>query len=608
MPSLGLSPATTCFVILGLVLVLFVWNRIPIGIVSIGAALALYATGIVDLNQALSGFGDPVVIFIASLFVVSEGLDATGVTAWAGQQLIERVGNSQTRLLVLTMLLGAAVSALITPNGAVAALMPMVVLLAMRLGQSPSLLLMPLAFGAHAGSLLLLTGTAINVIVSDAAVSVGEPPFGFFEYALVGIPLLLGTVAIVVLFGDRLLPRRTPKSMPPNLSDYARTMLKHYRLPSGLVRLRVERGSPLVGTGRAALDLKAYPGAELVGVHAGGGGVPVGEDFHVDDVLVLRGSTEAMYRLADGKVLAPQTSVAPSVNGTSALVNGETGVAELVIPPRSDAIGMPVFPGMVASSGDLVILAIQRQGEGLGPRETPLAAGDTLLVQGTWEALEANEDDADVMVVNSPEVVRRQAVPLGPGAGRAIAVLVGMVVLLATGVVPPAVGSLLAACAVILLGVLSVNQAYRSISWTTIVLIAGMIPLSQAIQQTGAAEQIAQGLVRLVGDRGPYPLLIGLLLLTAVLGQLISNTATALVVIPIALSAAAAFGISGRPLLMAVNVVCAAAFLTPVATPGNMMVMGPAGYHFSDYWKLGLPMLLWFLVVALVVVPLIWRF
>ena len=166
---------------------------------------------------------------------------------------------------------------------------------------------------------------------------------------------------------------------------------------------------------------------------------------------------------------------------------------------------------------------------------------------------------------------------------------------------------MLAACALILLGVLSVNQAYRAISWTTIVLLGGIIPLSNALQSTGAAQLIAER-TGVVGRRRPVPLLIGLILITAVLGQLISNTATALVVIPIALSAAAAFGVSGKPLLMAVNVMSAAAFLTPVATPGNMMVMGPGGYQFGDYWKLGLPLLLWFMVIALVWVPLIWRF
>ncbi|MBV9355300.1 MAG: SLC13 family permease [Chloroflexi bacterium] len=601
------APSTICFIVLAGAVVLFVWNRLPIGIVAIAVALSLWATGVLSLNQALSGFGDPVVIFIATLFIVSEALDATGVTTWAGQLLIARVGDSQTRLLVLSMLLAAGLSALVSPNGAVAALMPMLVILAVRLGRSPSLLLMPLAFAAHAGSLLLLIGTPISVLVSETAMTAGEPGFGFFEFALVGVPLLLGTVAIVVLFGQRLLPSRTPKSIPPNLSGYARTIRKHYQLPEGLVRLRVEHGSPLIGTRRAALDLSPYASTSLIGVYTAGGGPRTDEIFQADDVLVVRGDAEATRRLADVELLAPHAE--PAANSRmDSLISGEVGVAEIVIPPRSAAIGMPVFPGMVTGSGDMVILAAQRGGEDLGPRETTLAVGDTLLIQGTWDALAANEDDPDVLVVDSPEIIRRQSVPLGPGSGRAIAVLLGMVVMLATGLVPAAVAALLAACTLILLGVLTPSRAYRAISWSTVVLIGGMIPLSHALQTTGAAEIIAESLVRVVGDSGPYVLLIGLVLITAVLGQMISNTATVLVVIPIALSAAAAFGVSGRPLLMAVNVMSAAAFLTPVATPGNMMIMGPGGYRFGDYARLGLPLLLWYGVVAVALVPVIWRF
>jgi di/tricarboxylate transporter len=604
---LGWSESTTCLVILAAVVVLFISNRIPIGIVAIGAALALYFTGILGLNQVLIGFGDPVVIFIATLFIVSEGLDATGVTTWVGQQLIAQAGQSQTRLLVLTMLLVAGLSALISPNGSVAALLPVVVVTAIRLGRSPGLLLMPLAFAAHAGSLLVLTGTPVSVLVSEAAVEAGEQGFGYFTFALVGIPLLLGTMAIVVLFGPRVLPQRTAKSIPPNLSDYARTIRKHYRLPEGLVRLRVESDSPLVGTPRSTLDLRPFPDTTLVGVHAGGGGPPATELFEADDILIVRGKADSVRKLTDDKLLAPHSEpAAPPI--ADSLISGEFGVAEIVIPPRSGSIGTPVFPGMVTSSGDLVILAVQRQGEDLGPHESLLRVGDTLLVEGTWDALEASTDDSDILVVDSPELVRRQAVPMGPGAGRAIAVLVAFVALLASGAVPAAIAGLLAACAMVLLGAVTVNQAYRAVSWTTIVLLGGMIPLSHAIQETGAAELIAQALVRGVGGAGPQALLIGLVLLTIVLGQLISNMTTALIVIPIALSAATAMEVSGRPLLMAVNVAAAAALLTPVATPANMMVMGPGGYLFNDYWKLGLPVLLWFLVVATVLVPLIWRF
>jgi di/tricarboxylate transporter len=231
-----------------------------------------------------------------------------------------------------------------------------------------------------------------------------------------------------------------------------------------------------------------------------------------------------------------------------------------------------------------------------------------MLLQGTWKALDTHLDDPDVLVVSSPELVRRQAVPMGPGAKQAVVILFGMVLLLATGIVPPAVAGLLAAGAIILTGIMTVEQSYRAISWTTVILVGAMMPLSTAMVETGAAKLLAERLVLMVGDAGPMALLAGLFILTAVMGQLISNTATALIVIPIGVAAAASMGISPKPVLMSTAVAAAGAFLTPIATPTNLMVMGPGGYAFSDYWKLGLPLLIWFFIVAVFIVPLIWRF
>jgi di/tricarboxylate transporter len=508
--------------VLGGVIVVFVWDRLPVEMVAVGVALTLWATGVLDLQQSLAGFGDPAVIFIASLFVVSEGLEASGVTAWAGEELIARVGASRTRLIGLTMLLVAGVTALISVNGAVAALAPVAVVTAVRLGRRPSQLLMPVAFAAHAGSLLLLTGTPVNVIVSEAADKAGVGSFGFFEFALVGIPILLGTVAIVLLFGDLLLPDRKAKTVSRDFSDHARTLVEHYELTDG-----------------------------------------------------------------------------------AQLFNQRKGLAEVVIPPRSGLVGETAFPGMVTESGDLVILAIRRKGDELAG-EGKLAEGDTLLLQGTWRALDRQLVDPDVLVVDEPELVRRQAVALGPGSTQAILVLIGMVVLLATGAVPPAVAGLLAAGGMVLSGVLSLEQAYRGVAWTTVVLVAGMFSLSAAMTETGAAAKLADALVDIVGDAGPHMLLLGIFVLTAVLGQLISNMATALIVIPVALSAATDMNVSAKPVLMAVAVSAAASFLTPVATPANLMVMGPGGYRFGDYWKLGLPLLALFGVVAVFLVPVFW--
>jgi di/tricarboxylate transporter len=536
-PRLGggraVSDSAITFVVLGVVVVLFVWNRVAPEIVALGAAIALYAAGVLDANQVFAGFGDPVVPFLAGLFVISEGLDAAGVTGWAGQQLISRAGG-RSRLVVALLAFVAILSALITPNGAVAALLPMAVLVALRIRRAPSQLLMPLAFAASAGSLLVLTGSPVNLLVSEAsAAAVPGGGFGFLAFAVAGVPLVIGAVAAGVLLGPRLLPAREPGTMTADLSRHARTLARQYDLDQRIL--------------------------------------------HGDEV-------------------------------SAGLLSRESGVAEVVIPPRSELVGETFFPGMVTSSGDLIVLAIQRAGQNLAEGKTVLQEGDTLLLAGSWVALDKNLERPEVLVVDPPDAVRRQAVPLGPGSERAIAVLVGTVVLLATGVVPAAVASVLGAGAMVVLGVLTVDKAYRSISWTTVVLIGAMIAVSTAVKDTGAARQMADALVDVVGGAGSYALLSGLFVLTATLGQLISNTATALIVIPIAVSAANQLDVSPRPVLMSVAVAAAASFLTPVATPANLMIMGPGGYRFGDYWKLGLVLMALFFAVSVFLVPVVWKF
>ena len=599
-----MSPVTTTFAIVAAIVVLFIWDRLPVVLVALGTALALWATGVLDLQQALGGLGDPTVIFIASLFVVSGALDATGVTTWAGQLLVSRAGESRPRQLVLIMLLVALLTALISVNGAVAALLPVVVVMAVRLGRPASQLLMPLVFSAHAGSMLALTGTPVNVLVAEAAADAGGGPLRYFEFAWVGIPLLLGVVAIVVLFGERLLPNRSGQTMPVDLSRHARTLIEHYRLDGDVVELRLRAGSPWVGAGRDAVDLGPWPGLTLVSVQAAGGGPVHGRPLAEGDRVIVRGAADAAGRLAADRHLALRPDAAQE-GVAETFFNKASGLAEVVIPPRSGLIGQAMFPGMITPSGDLVVLSVQRRGEDLAPKE-PLAAGDTLLLQGTWKALDTHLADPDVVVVDSPEMVRRQAVPLGAGSTVAIVVLLGMVAALATGALPAAVAGLLAACALVLFGVVSVEEAYRSINWTTVILVGAMTPLSTAMTQTGAATLLADGLIRVVGGAGPYALLAGLFLLTAILGQLISNMATALIMIPIAVAAARELGISPLAVLMSVNVAAAAAFLTPVATPVNLMVMAPAGYQFGDYWKLGSICLLWVFLVAVFLVPVFW--
>lgn len=611
-----MSPIASIAAIVALTVILFVSNKLPVVLVAMMTALALWASGVLTIEQALGGFGDPAVIFIASLFVISAGLEITGVTAWAGQLLIRGAGKeSRTRLLLLTMGLVALLTALISVNGAVAALLPVVVVIAVRLKRFSSQLLMPLVFAAHAGSKLALTGSPVNVLVSDAGYDAGVGEFGFFEFGLVGLPLLAGTVAIIILFGRHLLPERNGAAMPADFSRHAKTLVEQYGLESGIHQMRVRATSPYVGAAASSIDLSGAANLQLVAVQDGETGGPLRRAAIAEgDYVLMRGDNDAVARLAADMHLAFREKTGSS-SGEDMLFNRRSGLAEVVIPPRSGLIGRTVFPGMVTESGDLIVLAVQRGGNGIdaeggGGRSggTTLQAGDTMLLQGTWKALDVHLDDPDVLVVSSPELVRRQAVPMGPGAWQAIVVLIAMVLLLSTGIVPPAVAGLLAAGAMVLAGIITVEQTYRAIGWTTVILVGAMMPLSTAMVETGAAKLMAEQLVELVGDAGPVALLAGLFVMTAVLGQLISNTATALIIIPIGVAAATAMGVSPRPVLMSTSVAAAAAFLTPIATPTNLMVLGPGGYAFSDYWKLGLPLLMWFFVVSVFVVPLIWRF
>ncbi len=591
---------------LGAVVVLFVWNRLPVELVAMGSALALFALGVLTLPEALAGFGDPAVILIAALFVVSEGLDASGVTTWVGQSLVSRAGPGAQRLLLWTMLLAAGLTALIGLNGTVATLVPMVVVMALRQSFQPSRLLMPLAFAGSAGGMLLLTGSPVNIVISEAAEDAGVGAFGFAEFSIVGLPLVAGTIAIVLLLSNRLIPERRSQQLPPDLSGLASTLVRDYSLDN-VIHLRVNADSTLLGHLRSRWDLTGYAGLRIITVLDGAADRPSSQGhLEIGDRLTVVGDPDVASRYAqDHGLEVERARTAADIERD--LLSKDFGAAEVLVPPRSVHVGAELQPSMVIE-GSLIVLAITRGGQDLGPQPTRVEAGDALLVEGPWSALDAATNAHHLLVVNAPEIVRRQTVPLGRGSLAAIIILLGMVVALATGFVPPVVAALTAALAMVLFRVVTVQQAYRGISWTTVLLVAGMIPMATAVTNSGAGELVAGGIVDLVGGAGPTALIAAIFLITVVFGQLISNTATALVMIPIAVSAAAQLQISPQPVLMTLCVGAAVAFLTPVATPANMMVMGPAGYRFGDYWRLGLPLVVLFGIVGIFWVPVVWPF
>lgn len=519
------TPTLVVAIILAVAVIAFMSNRIPPGIVALGVPVALYLTGTLSLEQSLAGFGDPIVIYIATLFIVSEALDATGVTTWIGQFIIERTGEKPASAIAGLILLTAAVTALISVNGAVAALLPVGVVLAMKISQAPSRVLLPLAFAGHAGSLLTLMGSPVNLLVSDLAHDAGGRTFGFFEFALVGIPLVIGTLIIVVTLGPRLLPDRTASAMPRDLSQHAGMLAIDYDLDGHEIRL----------------DRKG-------------------------------------------------------------------GMVEVVIPPRSSFIGEEVFAGMRTDGGELVVVAVMRGGKRV-EQKTTVTQGDVLLLRGTWEAIDRNAAAGpDVIIVDSPRQLKSRAVVPGPRWRRAVTVLAILVLLLVLDVAPPAILTMCAAAAMILLRTITVAQAHRGISITTLVIMGGMIPLSQAMMITGMSDNIAGWLSQLLGDASPRLVILAISLATLVLGQFISNVATVLVMAPIALSVAGTLGSSPQPFMMALAVAGAAAFFTPIATPANTMIFAPGGYRFTDYWKLGLPLAVLYVTVAVVLVPIFWPF
>jgi len=589
-------------------MVLFIWNRIPAAVVAVCASLTLYFTGVLTMQETLAGLGDPVVILIAALLAIATGLEIAGVGAWAGQLLIRHTGANETFRIVAIMIVAAVFSALIGMNGAVAAMLPVTVVVAVKTGMAASRLMIPLAFGCLTGSKLTLLGTPVNVIAATQAEEAGLGHIGFFEWAVLGIPLLAGTIIITILFGRSLLPERRGKSIPADLSAHAHTLVEQYRLEDGLHHFRVRATSPYIGRPRAEVDLGNYAGLQRVALLEGDGKTPLQRDQIAEgDLILVRGGAAAMGRLAADMHLAirEDEAAAPLAD---VLLGPASGLAEVIIPLRSKMIGQSVFPGMMTEDGGLMVMAIQRGNSEMGQEPVVLLAGDHLLLQGTWKALDQYLSDPKVLVVDSPEVVQKQAVPLGQGARAALAILLLLVVLLSFNIVPAPIAAVLCAALMVITGVLTLPQFYRGIDWNTCVLIGAMIPPATAMTKTGAAVMIGDYVVSALGDAGPHVVLAGIFLATMVISQFISNTSSALVMMPIGIATASELGVSTLPMMMGVAMGASASFMTPFANGVSLMVYGPGGYRFGDFWKLGLPVTIWALIVTVVVVPLYWKF
>ena len=592
---------TVTFVILGITIALFVWGRWSPDLVALLSLLALALSGVIGTRDALAGFGNATVVMIAALFVVGEGLSRTGVTGWGGKKLLEAARGSSIRLLVVVMTGTAMLSAFISNTGTVATLLPAVVAAAWAVGSVPSRFLMPLAFAANTGGLLTLTGTPPNIVVAQTLEQSGLRPFSFFEYALIGGPLLITALVYMALVGRRILPSRSADARPVDAAADLADLASAYSLGENQFRLRVRVNSSLIGrTVREAAIGPTY-GTPVLRIE----GREISPDVVIqrDDTLVVRAPDEIIDRLMHELGLSLQ----PPADSPGEFVSKEIGLAEIIPTPRSEYLGKPLALGQIAERFPVQLLAVRRRGQTVVDRELTLEFGDSLLMRGTWEAIgELQKDRRNFVVVGTPEAMASELAGLRPRAGVAVAALAGMVVLMVTGIVSTVIAALIAAAAMVLGGCVSAREAYRSVSWSSVVLIAAMIPMGRALETTGGASVVAEGLVNTLGNLSPVALMAGVFLLTTGFSQVINNTATAVLVAPIVIQAAVALGVSPHPLLMIVAVAASTAFLTPIGTTTNILVFSPGGYRFIDYLKVGLPLMLLFLAVSLVLVPVIW--
>ena len=605
-----LSDRLIVFVILAITVLLFASDKLRLDLVAILALLALALTGILTPAEALAGFADPLVIMIAALFVVAGALFRSGLAERFGRILGRIAGTGRVRVTAVVMLGTGFLSAFVSTTGTVALMLPVTTSLARNARLSPSLLLMPMAVGAILGGLLTLIATPPNIIVSNQLRAAGYEPFGFFDFTPVGLVMLGTGAAVLLLFGRRLLPSRAPVDQPAGMDGVASMsgddITRGYAV-GHVVRLRVAEDSTLAGVSPLAAGLRQRYQVNVIAIRRPHGlsgwreRLPrtAEEPLQVDDEIDVRGAPDAVNRLIAGERLV--------------MVKDRTDphaeLAEVLLTPRSRLVGQTLVDARFRSRYGVNVLALRRQGAPVDAdlATTPLRFADTLLVAGSPHRIDLLRDEGNDFVV----VARAKSVEKQGGLSRreilAILIVLGMLTVLTLELIPPAIAVLLAAVCMVLAGSIDMASAYDEINWQSVILIAAILPMATALQKTGGMELIVAQL-RPFGEAGPLAMMAAVFVLTALIGLFISNTATAALLAPVALAAAQQLDVAPHPMLMTVAIASTTAFATPVATPANMLILGPGDYRFMDYVRVGVPLQAIFLILTLLIVPLLFPF
>ncbi|OAM90331.1 SLC13 family permease [Termitidicoccus mucosus] len=592
---------------------LFIANKPRMDVVALLVILVLPLSGILTMPQALAGFSDPGVVLIASLFVIGEGLVRTGVAYRLGDWLVRKAGNSETRLLVLLMLSVAGLGSVMSSTGIVAIFIPVVLSVAARLRIPAGRLMMPLSFAGLISGMMTLVATPPNMVVDSTLKREGFAGFSFFSFTPIGVVILLMGVGYM-LVARRWLTVRDDPARDGGARRKLHDLIEEYKLAGREHRLRIGDDSPLVGKALLDLNLRSQYKANIVGI---------------ERQLRLRFQTELLTPHAHTELLAgdillvdvhePGVDLAemrarlkleplPLRGSYFTDQSREVGMAEIALPPDSGLIGKTVLELGLRRKHNLNVVGLRRERTAMQGAllEEKLRMGDTLLVIGPWKSIRQLQPlTHDFIVLSLPAEVDEVA-PALKQAPWALLSLAVMVALMISGVVPNVVAALGACLLMGLFRCVDMDSAYKSINWQSLVLIAGMIPFALALEKTGGVELAVNGLLNLLGDAGPHMLLASLFVLTALIGLFISNTATAVLMAPIALSLAGRVGASPMPFAMIVALAASAAFMTPVSSPVNTLVLGPGQYRFWDFVKIGVPFTLLVLVASVLLVP--WMF
>lgn len=600
-------------VLLIISLALFVLGKPRMDVVAVLLVIAMPFTGLISVSEALKGFSDPSVILIAALFVVGEALVRTGVTQWIGDQLSLRSGGSEAKMLVLLMLFAAGLSAFMSSTGVVAIFIPIVLSAARKVHIPPNRLMMSLSIAALISGMLTLVATPPNMVLNAELIRQGYDGFGFFDFSLFGVPVLVFAI-LYMLFMRRFLGPGKQASTSASLRPRFRDLLERYGLADRIARIAIPAASNITGHRLDELGLFGRDGVAIFALerrrrHGREFLLPQAhEQIVANDRLIVILSSPSFD--LDRYIALHDLQRCASFENSTPLPNRDVGLIEAMVPPNSPLVGKSPVEANLRTISELSVLGICRSQQPVtgDVANTQLKAGDTLLLSGPWRTIQRlQEHRRDLVLLELPEEAE-EYVPERKRAKTAIAVLAAMVLAMTFGVLPNAQIALITCIALGVFGCIDLPSAYRAINWQTLVLIAGMIPFALALERAGGVDLAAATVLDTFGESAPRVVLGTLFLVTMTLSLFMSNTATAVLMGPIALAIAKGMGASPEPFMMCVALAASTAFMTPVASPVNLLVLSPGGYRFVDFLKIGTPLALFTLLVAVGLLPIVYDF